>query len=135
MGVSFANHINRDLLKLARRQKAVFNKALMKAGQVLAEELEANTPKQNDRAGQIDRQTRSNSAHMQSNVVYSLDEHEEGRVLIGYTEAVAWRVHFPEFGTIKQAPQGFMARATTSSMPRAVSVLERELRKGLGLNR
>lgn len=134
MGVSFKNHINRDLLQLARRKQNVLNKALLKAGEVLAAELEENTPKQNERDGQIDRKTRAGHAHMQSNVVFALDEHEEGKVLIGYTKDVAWRVHFPELGTIKQRPQGFMERTTNSSMNKAVKVLERELRKGLGMS-
>lgn len=134
MGVSFANHINRDLMRLARRQKSVYDAALMKAAKVLADELEANTPKQSERGGQIDRRTRASHAHMQNNVVFSLDEHEEAKVLIGYTEDVAWRAHFPEFGTIKQQPQGFMERTTNASMQRAVNVLENELRRGLGLS-
>lgn len=134
MGVSFENHINRDLLNLARRKQNVLNKALLKAGEVLAEELEINTPKQTARDGQINRTTRAGHAHLQNNVVFSLDEHEEGKVLIGYTKDVAWRAHFPELGTIKQKPQGFMERTTNSSMNKAVKVLERELRKGLGMS-
>lgn len=134
MAVSFKNHINQDLRRLARQQKSVYDVALLKAAEVLAEELEANTPKQTARDGQIDRSTRAGHAHLQNNVVFSLDEYEEAKVLIGYTEDVAWRAHFPELGTIKQKPQGFMERTTNSSMNKAVKVLERELRKGLGMS-
>lgn len=116
MGLSFKNHINRDLRRLARQHQQATERVLLRVAAEMAKELEKNTPR--DKNG------------LAENVVFDMDDQQ---VLIGYSKEVAWRAHFVELGTIKQPPQGFIQKTHDENIQEIIRMLERELRRELGL--
>lgn len=56
----------------------------------------------------------------------------KGEAFVGYDKDVAWRIHFVEFGTIKQKPQGHIARTQVDIEKKVQQIIENELRRRLG---
>lgn len=119
MGLSFKNHINRDLRRLARQHQQATERVLLRVAAEMAKELEKNTPR--DTNG------------LAENVVFAMDKQDDQQVLIGYDKEVAWRAHFVELGTIKQPPQGFIQKTHDENIQEIIKLLEKELRRELGL--
>lgn len=108
---------------MAGKEKRVRNSALKKAGEAIADRLRENTP--------IDT-TDGNEKHMKDDIVVS-GVNQYGEVTVGYGHETYWRVHFVEMGTIKQRPQHFIERTEQEMQEIVMKIIERELRKGLGL--
>ncbi len=122
MGVTInTDSIDIALKQLAGKQKKIRNKALKVASEAFAKKLKENTPYYND-----------DTVHMRDDIKISKID-ANGEIFIGYGKETAWRVHFVEIGTIKQKPQVFMQRTEREMKNTIKNIIEKEIKKGLGL--
>ncbi|NPC94794.1 HK97 gp10 family phage protein [Bacillus sp. WMMC1349] len=96
--------IAKELDKLARKRVKAAKVAVQAGAEIFADGLERNTPSGRNS---------SHRMHMKNNVVYSKPR-EDGEIYssVGYGKETASRLHFSNFGTIKQRPQHFIERTT-----------------------
>ncbi|MDT2526029.1 HK97-gp10 family putative phage morphogenesis protein, partial [Enterococcus raffinosus] len=52
---------------------------------------------------------------------------------VGYDDEVAWRIHFVEFGSIKQPPQGIVQKTQRQIENQVTEIIANELKRRLGL--
>jgi len=121
MGVEIKSNIEKNILALARGQGEIINKALKEGSKVIAKGLKEEAPLSS-----------LNKDHIKDNVKVSKIQ-DDGTVLIGFDKKVNWRVHFTELGTIHQRPNNFMERTETSYKNEVMEVIQKELKRGLGL--
>lgn len=122
MGVTInTDSIDLALKQLAGKQKKVRNKALEVASQAFADKLKENTPIYSD-----------DTVHMRDDIRISKID-ANGEIFIGFGKETSWRVHFVEIGTIKQKPQAFMQRTEREMKNTIKNIIEKEIKKGLGL--
>ncbi|EIT85910.1 HK97 gp10 family phage protein [Fictibacillus macauensis ZFHKF-1] len=114
------NSVTSELQRLARANRNVETKAMKTVAQKVADQLSVNTPL-----------GRYNDAHLREHIVVGTPK--DGEIQVGYDKEVSWRVHFAELGTIKQRPQNFVQRTAESMQQDIISMLEEEIRRGLGL--
>ena len=57
----------------------------------------------------------------------------QGTIEVGYDEDVAWRMHFIEFGTINQPPQGIVQKTQKQIENQVTEIIANELKRRLGL--
>lgn len=95
-------------LKQAQKNiSKVQNKALEEAEKLIADKLKENTPVWNGSKSQGKRGAYM-LEHAKDHIVYS--KVKNGMAEVGFDDEVAWRVHFVEFGTIKQLPKAFVQK-------------------------
>ncbi|EUJ34271.1 HK97-gp10 family putative phage morphogenesis protein [Brochothrix campestris] len=128
MGVTIKNDIGVSLRKMAQGLTRPTNKALNAGAEVFAERLEKNTPvfdntKYKGKRGDY------MFKHAKDNVTYGTPKN--GEILIGFKKDVAWRVHFVEFGTIRQAPKPFIQKTQKQASSEVFKVMLNEMSKGL----
>lgn len=58
---------------------------------------------------------------------------KDGNIDVGYDDVVAWRVHFTEFGTIKQPPQGTVQKTQKQIEDQITRIIANEYKRRLGL--
>lgn len=114
--------ITNNLKLLASQNARVRNKALRAGAKVIEEGLVKNTK---EIKGKGDKE------HMTDNV--STGNVKDGEIIVGFNKSVAWRVHFTEFGTIRQNAKGFIQRTEDELQNEVMNVVANELRKGFGL--
>lgn len=128
---SDSREVTVNLRKMAQGITRVGNKATNQAVKAVAEQLEANTPVWD---GKKSKGSRGDYilVHAKDHVVYS-NADQSGEAAAGYEKDVAWRVHFVEFGTVSQKPQGFIQRTEKQMEDRVMEIMAEELKRGLGL--
>lgn len=94
--------------------------ALKYAGDYASRYLKVKTP--------VDRETRVN---MKDHVVYSTPTQNKPYTEVGFDKEVAWRVHFVEFGTIKQRPQPFIQTTMEDIEDKVASIIQSYMSRGL----
>jgi HK97 gp10 family phage protein len=122
MGVEIKNTIDKKILEMAKGQKKAINDAIKEGAKLIKKGLEEEAPKKANR----------NEAHIRDNVKIGKIE-DDGTVTIGFNKNVSWRVHFTELGTIHQPPNNFIERTEISLRNDVMTVIQNELKKGLGL--
>ena len=110
--------------------KRVENPALRKAGEYAQDKLQANTPYYTGKKSSGKRGSYMKE-HAKDHVVTS--NVKEGLIEVGYDKEVAWRMHFIEFGTIKQQPQGFVQKTQKQIESQVTDIIANELKRRLGL--
>ncbi|WP_367387435.1 HK97-gp10 family putative phage morphogenesis protein [Bacillus vallismortis] len=117
--------IEKELDKLARKNTRAAKAAVQAGAQVFAEALERNTPPGRDS---------SHKMHMKDNVVYSKAK-EDGEIYasVGYGKETASRLHFSNFGTIKQPPQHFIERTSNEMEQTVLQIVQQVYMRELGL--
>lgn len=110
-----------EIIKAARR-------ANLEGGKVIAEELKRNVPKSGYRGP-------NPQATLVDNIVTSGNRGNkatgESYVAVGFTRAANFRAHIPEFGSISQAPQGYMTKTVQATESEVTSAMADEIRKVL----
>lgn len=113
--------------KLGKEADVASRKAVKAAGIEVRDVLEKNTPKQRV----IKR------LHAKDHVVVSNNKRDKDTgasyVSVGYPKGIAWRVHFVEFGTIRQKPQLFITKTINETKDTVRETIASTLRKELGL--
>lgn len=119
--------IDQLVAELRRRGEAavrrVENKALREAGKPMAEAMR-------ERAA---RSKFSRKYHLQDNIVVSGVRSKDGirYVQVGPNKKVAWRAHFPEFGTSRHPAEPYIEPGFNASKNDSLRILADEIRKGL----
>lgn len=122
INVNGLKQIEANLKKLALKESKVRDKAVQKAAEEVARQLERNTPVEPN----------YNGKHMKDDVqVGKVDE--DGHITVGYGKDTSWRAHFVEMGTIKQPPQGFIQQTEDQMKKRIIDIMKKEIQRGLGL--
>lgn len=111
--------------KMARKSTKAGKIALAEGGKILAKGLEKNTPPGRES---------KHKTHMKDDVVYSKPK-EDGElfVSVGYGKETASRIHFSNFGTIKQPPQHFMERTENEYAQEVLNVIAQIYSREMGL--
>lgn len=120
--------IEKELDKLARKNTRAAKAAVQAGAQVFAEALERNTP----RGRESDHDP--HKVHMKDNVVYTKAK-EDGEIYasVGYGKETASRLHFSNFGTIKQPPQHFIERTSNEMEQTVLQIVQQVYMRELGL--
>ena len=127
MGYSVdSKEVYKALQGLGKKYKRVENKAVNEATEYVASALKANTPRYRGkkRGDYI-------LKHAKDHVTYS--KSRDGYAEAGYDSDVAWRIHFIEYGTIHQPPQGFVQRTEHEVENQVTEIVAKNIQKGLGL--
>lgn len=91
-------------------------KSVEAAGEYASKQLKTKTP--------IDYDTKT---HMKDHVVYSKPNAKKPVSEVGFDKEVSWRVHFVEFGTIKQPPQAFIQKTLKDIESKVADIIQSEM--------
>lgn len=110
--------------------KRVENPALRKAASYAQDKLKQNTPHWNGKKSNGKR-----GAYMQEHATDHIvtGSVKNGAIDVGYDKEVSWRVHFIEFGTIKQKPQAAVQKTQKQIENEVTNIIANELKRRLGL--
>ncbi|MCA6604789.1 MAG: HK97 gp10 family phage protein [Pseudanabaena sp. M007S1SP1A06QC] len=114
-----------NLTKLQVQAPKVARAAVKEVADEFAEELEKNTPESEDLFG-----------HLADEVVVTDFKGANMGIIskdIGYGRRTGWRSHFPDDGTVFQAPQNFKEKTINTMTPRAKEIYAKKVKEGLGL--
>lgn len=123
-----------EAFKALRQLKTIVKRAetpaLRKAAAYAKPKLEQNTAywdgkKSNGKRGSYMQE------HARDHVV--IGPVKDGNIDVGYDDVVAWRVHFTEFGTIKQPPQGTVQKTQKQIEDQITRIIANEYKRRLGL--
>lgn len=122
----------RELLSnLSKKEKDIIRasrKANLAGGKVVLEELKKNVPKSGYNGG-------NPQAKLADNVVISGNRGDkstgESFVAVGFNKSANFRAHLPEFGSISQAPQGYMTKTVQATERDVQSAMADEIKKVL----
>lgn len=123
-----------EAFKALRQLKTIVKRAetpaLRKAAAYAKPKLEQNTAywdgkKTNGKRGSYMQE------HARDHVV--IGPVKDGNIDVGYDDVVAWRVHFTEFGTIKQPPQGTVQKTQKQIEDQITRIIANEYKRRLGL--
>lgn len=110
--------------------KRVENPALRKAASYAQDKLKQNTPHWNGKKSNGKRGSYMQE-HAKNHVV--IGPVKDGNIDVGYDNDVAWRMHFIEFGTINQPPQGIVQKTQKQIENQVTEIIANELKRRLGL--
>lgn len=125
-----SSEVFKALRELKTSVKRVENPALRKAASFTKTKLEQNTPRWDGKKSNGKRGSYMQE-HAKNHVVTS--SVKNGLIEVGYDKDVAWRVHFIEFGTIKQKPQGIVQKTQKQIENQVTEIIANELKRRLGL--
>lgn len=94
------------LLNVGKNADGITAKAINKAGEIGRQELSKRVPYYTG--------TKSGKGykleHLRDNTALTKASKAKHEAYIGFNDEVAWRVHFTEFGTMRQRPQHFIEK-------------------------
>lgn len=125
-----SSEVFKALRELKTSVKRVENPALRKAAAYAKPKLEQNTPRWDGKKSNGKRGSYMQE-HAKDHVV--IGPVSNGNVDVGYDDEVAWRIHFIEFGTIKQRPKGFVQKTQKQIENQVTEIIANELKRRLGL--
>lgn len=125
-----SSEVFKALRQLKTNVKRVENPALRKAASYAQDKLKQNTPywtgkKSNSKRGSYMQE------HAKNHVV--IGPVKDGNIEVGYDDDVSWRMHFIEFGTIKQKPKAFVQKTQKQIENEVTNIIANELKRRLGL--
>ncbi|ERK34229.1 head-tail joining protein [Enterococcus faecium CRL1879] len=125
-----SSEVFKALRELKTSVKRVENPALRKAASYAKTELEKNTPRWDGKKSNGKRGSYMQE-HAKNHVVTS--SVKNGLIEVGYDKDVSWRMHFIEFGTIKQRPKGFVQKTQKQIEKQVTQIIADEVKRRLGL--
>lgn len=96
------SQVFKEINKLGKNLEKAVVDAVNEGAEFAAAELAKDTP--------VDQSKYQDEVKAKDHVTYSKATRANLNAEVGYDKEVAWRMHFVEYGTIKQKPQGFVAR-------------------------
>lgn len=116
------------LKKVQKQLNKAEKRAVEEARDLIVSKLKANTPvwdgkKYNGKRGNYMQK------HAKDHVTYS--KVKEGSAEVGFDDDVAWRVHFIEFGTVRQLPKGFVQKTQIQIEQEVIELMENILKEAL----
>lgn len=122
----------RELLaNLSKKEEEIKNaarKANLAGGKVVMEELKRNVPRSGYK-GPNPKPRLADSVVMSGNRGNKYTG--ESYVAVGFSKAANFRAHFPEFGSISQAPQGYMTKTVHATEGKVQAEMAKEIKKVL----
>ncbi|MGL9912621.1 HK97-gp10 family putative phage morphogenesis protein [Enterococcus sp. DIV0213h] len=109
-----SSEVTNGIKKVQKTIRKAEKEAITEATKLVANQLEKNTPK-----------SKEGTDHAKNHVVKS--GVKDGMAEVGFDKEVAWRIHFIEFGTIKQRPQGFVQKTQTQVEQEVVEIITKAL--------
>lgn len=97
---------------------AITAKAINEAGEYARRQLAVKTPSSGGAGDHAKRHTTVSKA--------TSNNHSAE---IGFDKEVAWRIHFIEFGTIKQRPQGFIQSTMDTVRNKVQEIIEKAMKE------
>lgn len=125
-----ATEVYKALKEVKANVQRVESPALRKAGEYAKTELEKNTPRWDGKKSNGKRGSYMQE-HAKDHVVTG--SVKNGTIDIGYDKDVSWRMHFIEFGTIKQDPKGFVQKTQKQIEKQVTQIIADEVKRRLGL--
>lgn len=125
-----SSEVFKALRELKTSVKRVENPALRKAASFTKTKLEQNTPRWDGKKSNGKRGSYMQE-HAKDHVV--IGPVKDGNIEVGYDDDVSWRMHFIEFGTIKQKPQGIVQKTQKQIENQVTEIIANELKRRLGL--
>lgn len=125
-----ATEVYKALREVKANVQRVESPALRKAASFAKTKLEQNTPRWDEKKSKGKRGDYM-LEHASDHVV--IGPVSNGNVDVGYDDGVAWRIHFVEFGTIKQPPQGIVQKTQKQIENQVTEIIANELKRRLGL--
>ncbi|UVX34516.1 MAG: virion morphogenesis family protein [Bacteriophage sp.] len=119
--------INKTEKQLEKAQR----ESLIKAGEYAANTLEKNTPYYDGKKYQRNKGGAYDKEHAKDHVVTSKPTKNKPLVEVGYDSDVSWRMHFVEYGTIKQRPQPFMKKTMKDIENEVATIIQKEMQRRL----
>lgn len=113
MSVNETNYVEMDEVfkKLQKTKKdlgRLVNKAVNSATPIAESKLKKNTPHWDNKKYMNKSRGSYTKTHMKEAIVST--KARNGVVEVGFNGDVSWRVHFVEFGTVKQKPNAFVQK-------------------------
>ena len=109
-----SSEVTNGIKKVQQSIRKAEKEAITEATKLVANQLEKNTPK-----------SKEGTDHAKNHVVKS--GVKDGMAEVGFDKDIAWRIHFIEFGTIKQRPQGFVQKTQTQVEQEVVEIITKAL--------
>ena len=109
-----SSDVTKGLKKVQQSIRKAEKEALKEAANHVANQLEKNTPKSKD-----------GKDHAKDHVIQS--GVKDGMAEVGFDKEVGWRMHFVEFGTIKQRPQGFVQKTQSQVEQEVIEIITKAL--------
>ncbi|MEQ7168399.1 HK97-gp10 family putative phage morphogenesis protein [Enterococcus avium] len=125
-----SSEVFKALRQLKTNVKRVENPALRKAASFAQKKLEQNTPYWDGKKSKGKRGDYM-FEHSKDHVV--VGPVQNGKIDVGFDEDVAWRMHFIEFGTVNQPPQGTVQKTEAQIENQITEIIANELKRRLGL--
>lgn len=125
--ISGYDELMMEIENLGQKADKASRQALRDSAQIVQKELEKNTPKG----------VYNSTQHAKHNVVISNVKTNKSTgdkyITVGYPKDIKWRIHFIEFGTIRQSPKLFMTRTINNTKDAVRSEITKHLKEALGL--
>lgn len=106
--------------KTKKQFKTAAVKAVEAGGSYAARYLRVKTPVDYNR-----------KTHMKDHIVFSKPTANNPVSEVGFDKEVSWRVHFVEFGTIKQRPQPFIKTTMKDIENKVTNIIQSEMMRRL----
>ncbi|MCD2137171.1 HK97-gp10 family putative phage morphogenesis protein [Salinicoccus halitifaciens] len=116
-----------EIENLGQKANKASRQALRESAQIVQKELTKNTPKG----------SYLSKEHAKHNVVISNVKTNKSTgdkyITVGYPKDIKWRIHFIEFGTIRQPPKLFMTRTINNTKDAVREEIAKHLKGALDL--
>lgn len=125
MGMNYVDFSQayKKINKVKKSAETIAAKGVNVAAEYAEKELIKKTPRYNTPT--------SDNIHAKDHTVIKKATKNDLTAQIGFDKQVAWRVHFVEFGTIKQKPQPFIQRTITDVENEVADIIQKYLKEAL----
>lgn len=123
------NELMLNIENLGKAADKEVGKALRESAVIVQKELEKNTPK-----SLVDHPKHEHAKPNTkiSNVKTNRDTGGK-YITVGFPKEIKWRIHFVEFGTIRQKPTLFMTKTINNTQSAVMNSIIQQIKKGLNL--
>ena len=114
----------KKIAKTKKSAESVAVRGINIASEYAEKELKRNTPEYNTPT--------SDRIHAKDHTAIKKATKSNMNAEIGFDKEVAWRMHFVEFGTIRQRPQPFIQKTIKEVEDEVADIIQKYLREALG---
>lgn len=113
----------KKIAKTKKSAESIAVKGINIASEYAEKELKRNTPEYNTAT--------SDKVHAKDHTAIKKATKGNMSAEVGFDKEVAWRVHFVEFGTIRQRPQPFIQKTIKDVEDEVADIIQKYLREAL----
>lgn len=129
------SEIYKSLNTIGKNANRASAQSVNQATEYAKRKLVVNTPYWKGKKYKNDKRTNSTNYrqydkyHAKHHVVTTKATTSKHNTEVGYDSEVAWKIHFVELGTIKQRPQGFIARTIDEVEPKVSDIILKAMKE------